>query len=136
MSLDAFFCFLFFYSTRYIRVMLVYRSESYVNAAICLERVVLGGDLVDEVASDKWNLGEDVPLHSWNLAEKEDGEDASSSAKSGSEGTRVEKFSCRDAIDVRLDFVLGTEFALVGLVIDSLAPWVNTLDAVGRHAII
>jgi hypothetical protein len=61
MSLDAFFCFLFFYSTRYIRVMLVYRSESYVNAAICLERVVLGGDFVDEVASDKWNLGEDVP---------------------------------------------------------------------------
>jgi hypothetical protein len=32
--------------------------------------------------------------------------------------------------------VLRSELALKGLVANSLAPWVNTLDTVGSHAII
>jgi hypothetical protein len=45
-----------------MRVMLVYRSKSYVNAATRSEWVVLGSNFVDEVATDERNFGENVPV--------------------------------------------------------------------------
>lgn len=54
-----------------------------------LEGVVLGSNLLDVVVTNEGQLGGDVPSHTGNVGEEEEGEDACDSAETGGCETAV-----------------------------------------------
>lgn len=59
-----------------------------------LKGVVLGSNLLDVVVTNEGQLGSNVPSHTGNVGEEEEGEDACYGAETGGSETAVSRESC------------------------------------------